>query len=273
MLYSTNGFPNMSKSIALGVLALVAAAAGYGCRGDDTVTPTDAGPDVTRSTGGDGAASDAASDGTLGDDGSQDAGPLPDIAAPGEWEGSAPQWDGNTSCIADAGCTYADDAGNPVDFGVCGSNGVCKACGSDKECSAMYNAPFICLDGQCWAGNCHTSADCSDSGKSLCENLICQPDFWDGSTPCLANLGCWYANPYDASPANLIGICFPNGVCGPCTSNSDCAYWPLSGTICFNGVCTPPGGQPGPCVSDTDCVNAFGSGYVCAQDHSCVKGD
>ena len=195
----------------LGVCAVVALGAGYGCGGSngngnnlssdggsdatqdtgqtddgggdssmmgddggDATTMTDSGGGDT-STGNDGSMGSDAGDGGSGDaagDAASSDGGSSDAASDAPSDAST--WDGNTSCSGtNTPCTYADDAGASQN-GVCQASNMCGACTMDSQC-AGYGNGYICVGGACVVGNCHANTDCAnnDAGAVVCVNNTC----------------------------------------------------------------------------------------------------
>ncbi|GEM_PF-351550 len=55
------------------------------------------------------------------------------------------------ACAPNAACSEA---------GVCSPSGRCEPCSSDTACNAAYSSNYICVEGGCIKGDCHTDDDC-----------------------------------------------------------------------------------------------------------------
>lgn len=138
-----------------------------------------------------------------------------------------------TTCTSDNQCSVGSTC----------VNGECQdiICNSDLDCGGSQ----ICINTYCIEKTCTSNNDCSEYGEA-CSNGYCVPYGSSCNTPTDCNNG-------------AIG-CF-SGVCGQCSSNSDCQKG-----YCNNGLCT--NSCNGVCGQNQVCV-ANKNQACCDYDPSC----
>ena len=129
--------------------------------------------------------------------------------------------------------------------GLCGANGKCGECvdtTDDAKCAAAYGAGNLCVQGQCEAATCHSSADC---GGAACVDNQCS--------------GCRSDSDCDSGQVCSSGACVAGGnVCSGKAIGSSCG----AGDLCCNvgGTETCVTGQ---CCAAADCTAITGAGSTC----------
>jgi hypothetical protein len=192
----------------------------------------------------------SASDGSVSTDAGEDGGGSADALADGSIGDGGGAGDGG-SCPANTACSLG--ASN----GLCRNN-ACSTCvdrTDDTACTTAYGGgttSYICLNGSCVAGNCHSDADCAGRICGIATANTC------GS--CSSDTQCQTDPGYGATFAcNTVGgTCVPN-VCSP--APAICTFSPVANGSNPSDFCCPQTGgalacQPGNCCTNSDCLLA-----------------
>jgi len=184
----------------------------------------------------------------------------------------------NNVCVV-GNCRAAGDcAGSGT---ICNtSTMLCGACSAgaagDTQCATEYNGAYICNGGVCVAGNCHSTANCSNGQICNLTTHACEACAAGaaGDAQCVdtANYGanhvcqnsmCIMGNCHVAADCNNPAqICSSNS-CGMCSVTADCTAAYGANHVCVGGAC-----QSGNCNSSADCA---GSKQICnLGTHTCV---
>lgn len=182
----------------------------------------------------------------------------------------------NGKCV-----TCTDDSCGP-EAPICGSDGVCRPCGANGDCSGK-NLGTLCCGGRCRTGNCRSGSDCSGT-KPICQNHSCVPCSGSGQCPspkvCEASKGtCCDAEGAACSTGNLAACCsgtcdtLGGGTCGSCHGLFCNASFPCcGGHSCSNSRCDGCLQRGTVCNGSLPCCNSNCSGGVClsASGGRCV---
>jgi|GEM_PF-4320296 len=145
-------------------------------------------------------------------------------------------------------------------------------CYKDEDCRSDAGR-FICIDGKCVSGDCHSNSDCKTAGYPTCgDDHFCNTSC-DNTKDCGTGYVCCQ---------NMCkpGTCCENSDCGPnmrcvnnictnqCEKNEDCE----SNKCCDNGLCA---NKFRGCCVNTDCeTSSFGFSCInyicsCTSDYEC----
>ena len=158
----------------------------------------------------------------------------------------APDGGGGSDAPPAGDCAPGDACTTDLGPGLCSAGGVCGECldpGDDAKCVAAYGAGTLCIQGECVAATCHSSADCG--GKS-CVDHQCT--------------GCTTDDECDAGQVCNAGVC--GDAANACSGKSEgAACGATGGDLCCQR-------QAGLSCVDVECC----SDAQCATGESCEGG-
>ena len=180
--------------------------------------------------------------------------------------------------------------------GFCTGDNLCVACVDDAKCKDVYGAQFLCIAGECVAGDCRTTGDCAtglicDAPSNTC--LACSDDASCvgayGSGQLCVNGLCTAGACHTAAECTAGQVCASNHTCQACANDAACGPDYGGGFLCLAGACVSGQCRTAldcaageicdtntnlctSCASDNACLSSYGAGHLCVGG-SCITGD
>ncbi|MGC6417773.1 MAG: hypothetical protein ACON3Z_11690 [Bradymonadia bacterium] len=209
------------------------------------------------------------------------------IACRGAFDCAAQQALGGPACYDGrcVECNPTDDQGCDAEAPFCQENNngstSCRGCNADGECAGEA----ICVDGECVGCDVNDPTSCPDS-KPICDPQTRQCRTCEGDPECpdqCAGGLCRECDPVDNAGCDGAGatpICGPDGGCGVCTQDAQCALLGIGREYCVGGRCnvcdvgtnTGCQGATPICTVDNGCVACNPQTAPCPGGQFCVDG-